>query len=239
MISDNLQKEIANYCNSKPNEESGGIIARDSFNVLKNTSKDKKNYYETHFDDLSIDYIVHSHLNSGEPSKIDQIVCNKLQIPLVIFSILNQDFTYVYPTKDYKIGYYDRPYIYSILDCLELVRDFYLYELNIEIKPFLDPLRHLHSNKKLIFSELNTESNMTFVNYFIEQGFQSVSKKEIKKHDIILYNGDIIKPAHACGIYMGNNQILEHKFEKPSGINFINLNDKHIISILRHKSMCN
>ena len=96
MLENKLKKQIQAYCCKFPNEESGGVIDKGRFVPLSNFAENKREFYQAQYDGTP-DFIVHSHLKDSAASDIDIMVCNRLGIPFVIYSLLNDDFNIIYP----------------------------------------------------------------------------------------------------------------------------------------------
>ncbi len=237
MLDQKLKLTIKNYCETFPNEESGGVIKAGEFIPLDNFAENKKEFYQTQYKGTP-EFIVHSHLRDSAASEIDVMVCNKLGIPFVIYSLLNGDFNVIEP-QHRELPYVGRPYICGLVDCLELVRDYYTRELNIFIPEYDGEFRFFHRQKRILLDpKLNSVNNKIFVEFFEKSGFNQIPLSQIRKNDLIVVNSDLILAPHGCGVYLGNNKILEHQYNQKSSINLVDLSNHHIISVLRH-NLCN
>lgn len=102
-IPDSLLVEVKKYCIKNKNEESCGIIYRDSqklhFLGCENLSSFPKESFilkPSLIVDYNVKYIVHSHIiGSSKPSSFDKSSSNELCIPFLIYSLIDDDF-YLY-----------------------------------------------------------------------------------------------------------------------------------------------
>lgn len=237
MLDLKLKSTIKSYCATFPNEESGGVIDKGVFLPLPNFAENKRQFYQTEYNGIP-EFIVHSHLKDSAASDVDIMVCNKLGVPFVIYSLLNDDFNVIYPQTG-ELPYVGRPYICGLIDCLELVRDYYSRELNILIPEYDGKFRFFHRQKRILLDpNLNSRNNRVFIDFFERSGFAEIPLSSIRKNDLVIVNSDLILAPHGCGVYLGNNKILEHQYNQKSSINLVDLSNHHIISVLRH-NLCN
>ncbi|RTK99173.1 MAG: hypothetical protein EKK57_10145 [Proteobacteria bacterium] len=164
----------------------------------------------------------HSH-NSGnaEPSIEDLAVISKLNLTCIIYDKLSKTITETNPPAEPFIPPYEnRPFIAGILDCSELIRDYYYKSLNITLPKLDHPIKYMSwkeiREKWNKLQHYNKQDYNFYLDYFLNNGFREISKEELNKNDIILIRTREIKaPIHAL-IYMGNNNILHHQSDRLS-----------------------
>jgi proteasome lid subunit RPN8/RPN11 len=142
--------------------------------------------------------IVHSHPNaSPNPSQADLVSCEKTGLPWIIISWPSGTTHTFYP-NGYKPPLMGRTFVYGVLDCYTIVRDYYKEVLNIDLK---DPDRGEDGwwNKGQNLYLDNAES-FGFVRVF----------EDPKPHDVILMAVASPVPSHAA-VYLGDNIILHHQ----------------------------
>ena len=99
-IEEKILREIVDYCNLYKNEESCGIIVEldsaQKFIPCENIALDKQKYFvldSNVYIDYNVDMIVHSHcLGSAAPSKLDRSCSDDLEVPFLIYSIIDDNF---------------------------------------------------------------------------------------------------------------------------------------------------
>jgi proteasome lid subunit RPN8/RPN11 len=99
-IEQKILQEIVDYCSLCRNEESCGIIVQlndsQKFIPCENIAIDKQKYFaldSSIYIDYDVDMIVHSHcLGSATPSKLDRSCSDDLEVPFLIYSIIDDNF---------------------------------------------------------------------------------------------------------------------------------------------------
>ena len=99
-IEQKILQEIVDYCSLYKNEESCGIIVQSNdsqkFIPCENIAIDKQKYFaldSSIYIDYDVDMIVHSHcLGSANPSKLDRSCSDDLEVPFLIYSIIDDNF---------------------------------------------------------------------------------------------------------------------------------------------------
>lgn len=172
--------------------------------------------------------ICHSHVYiAPEPSQADKVMCERTGLPWLIVN---------YPTKAYKIvqpeGYeaplVGRTFAYGVLDCYELVRDYYKQTLGIELSSY--DTEESWWKKGQNHYEENFEKEG-----FVKVGYSDF--KDVKEHDIFLMK--VASPVinHAA-IYVGDNKILHHCYKRLSSKDvFGGYWQKSTEYVVRHKSL--
>lgn len=215
-----------------PDEEICGLIGKSnniySIYFCKNISNNKKTFFILD----PLDYIKIS--NSTEivgmfhsqylnvPSLLDNFSSEYHNIYSIVYCIESDKFYIIEPklkdylNKNFKIGEYD---------CLELLINYYKYELGISI------------------TNLQRDDNWTefystkVINLAINSGFSILDKEERQKHDLLFFGKDVDNIYH-FGIYLGNNLFLHHPRNGKSVIEYLNNHHlNNIIGIGRHKNV--
>lgn len=99
-IAQEILHEIIDYCNLLKNEESCGVVVQlngaKKFIPCENIALDKQKYFALDsniYIDYDVDMIVHSHcLGSANPSKLDRSCSDDLEVPFLIYSIIDDNF---------------------------------------------------------------------------------------------------------------------------------------------------
>lgn len=155
--------------------------------------------------------VFHSHpKTAADPSDADKVGCESSGLPWVI---CNPDLeTWVqFSPSGYQAPLIGRDYSYAVLDCVQLLRDWYKNEYGL-IFPYLAPpdnSQSWHENPYLYESLINF-------------GFKEVEKQNIKHGDLLLMClGRSQRPNHGA-IYVGDNFILHHLSGRLSSRDFYN-----------------
>ena len=140
--------------------------------------------------------VVHSHKDNSLPSEFDVSSCNRGSVPWVVLNTLDGTYTTIQPVDYTDLPLEGRPFVYGILDCFTVVRDYYKRELDIVLK---DPHRP---------EDWWNEPGMNlYVDSAEQWGFHRV--QEIKEHDVILMQMGS-KVANHAAVYIGDGEILQH-----------------------------
>lgn len=98
-----------------------------------------------------------------------------------------------------------RPWMMGVWDCYGLVRDYY------RLKGIVLPNRPRAPQWWLD----KTQEDMLLKNYD-EFGFTEVDLKQIQPDDVVLIKFPAFSAPTHCGVYVGNNLALHHKWDRPS-----------------------
>ncbi len=161
---------------------------------------------------------------SNDFSELDKINSEGLNLKSIMFSWAANEFKEYIP-NNYKNPYIGRLFQWEVAECFDLVRDYYLNELNIKINNYKRD-KNWYNNSKDLFGE----------NYE-KEGFIKVDRP--RKSDIILFKyHDVSYPTHV-GILIDTNLVLHHPIHHFSCIEPYNrfLKEKTLY-FLRHKSLC-
>lgn len=141
--------------------------------------------------------VVHSHPTTRpDPSPADQLSCNRTGLPWVIVNPKTEQWGYCEPC-DYELPYVGRQFVFGIVDCYTLLRDWYRREWGLMLDDFPRRDRFWERGENL------------YVDNFKSQGFRQVSLDELQRGDGILMQLGADLPNHGA-IYLGDQQILHH-----------------------------
>jgi len=141
--------------------------------------------------------VVHSHPTSRpEPSVADRISCNNTGLPWIIVNPKTEEWGYCEPSK-FELPYVGRDFVFGVVDCYSLCRDWYKGEFALELDDF--PRHDLFWERG---------ENLYLDNYK-SQGFRQVPFEELQYGDMILMQLGADLPNHAA-IYLNDQQILHH-----------------------------
>lgn len=155
--------------------------------------------------------VFHSHpKTAADPSEADKVSCESSGLPWVI---CNPDLeTWVqFSPSGYQAPLIGRQYSYGVLDCVQLLRDWYKKEYGLTFPYLLPPnnSQDWHNNPYLYESLINL-------------GFTEVDKETIKHGDLLLMClGRSQRPNHGA-VYLGDNLILHHISGRLSSKDFYN-----------------
>lgn len=141
--------------------------------------------------------VVHSHPTSRpSPSPADQIGCNNTGLPWVIVNPKTKEWGYCEPS-DFELPYVGREFVFGVVDCYSLARDWYKREMGIELADFPRRDRFWERGENL------------YVEGYKSQGFRQVDFNNLQYGDGILMQLGADLPNHGA-IYLGDQQILHH-----------------------------
>lgn len=155
--------------------------------------------------------IWHTHVNlPSEPSDADLAGCEASELPWYIMGIsrdADDQFHYaplkiVEPTQ-LELPYLERPYVFGILDCYSLVRDYFKREYEIILK-------EAPRIEKWWLKGFNFFEDM-----FEDVGFSALKNKEPLPGDLFLIQMGADVSNHIA-IYIGNDMILHHCYGRLS-----------------------
>lgn len=170
-------------------------------------------------------YIVHSHPKSlPEPSQTDLTSLELDTIPWIIVNPFLKTYTITNPSG-YVQPLIGRSYLYGVVDCYSIVRDYYKTNFNIDL--FNYPRYDLWWEQG---QDLYNER-------FPEQGFNVVTDGSMNVGDLLLMRVGASTENHAA-IYIGNNRILHHPMNRLSSEEIYGGWWQKITSkVIRHKSL--
>ena len=176
----------------------------------------------------------HTHVNlPSNPSPADLVGCEASSVPWFILSIYKNEieqFSFSELNKvepsGFEMDYVGRPYVFGVLDCWSLVRDYYRRELSIQLDDF-PRIHKFWANGHDFFGE-NWE----------KQGFIRAEGTP-RVGDLFLMQTDGEGKINHIGIYIGNEVMLHHCHGRLStrdiyGGYWL----KHTTHHIRHKTLC-
>ena len=141
--------------------------------------------------------IVHSHPTTNpQPSTADLVACEKSGLPWIIVNPNTEDWGYCEPTG-FKLPYVGREFVFGVVDCYTLVRDWYSREYGIQLRDYQRRDKFWERGENL------------YLDNFAAEGFRKIPVEEVQRGDLILMNLVSPLPNHAA-IYMGDQQVLHH-----------------------------
>jgi len=232
MIEDKIIAEITHHAAHVFPEECCGLVI-DNGGVLQYIECENKSHQpENSFliDPLvyarcanNVKFIVHSHPNrSPQPSEADKASSERAGIPFLIMSYPTCEVSNYYPTG-YKTPLEGRQFVYSVMDCFTLVKDYYSQVLNIEIP---DRQRKPYG----WWNESGAESYI--MSDYEKWGFKKVDF--LKSGDLIIMQLQGHAPNHAA-VYLGDGIILHQTLNTVSRREqYGNYWRKNTVCYLRH-----
>lgn len=207
-LTDTLKAEILQHAKESDPKEMCGLV---------HVVKGRRRYYrcsniaatpDEHFILNPADYaaaedmgeivaVVHSHPTSRpQPSPADQISCNNTGLPWIIVNPKTEEWGECKPTA-FELPYVGREFVFGVVDCYSLLRDWYKRELGLTLADFPRRDRFWERGENL------------YVEGYKSQGFRQVPFDELQYGDGILMQLSAELPNHGA-IYLGDQQILHH-----------------------------
>jgi proteasome lid subunit RPN8/RPN11 len=141
--------------------------------------------------------VVHSHPTTPpQPSVADQLSCNSTGLPWIIVNPKTEQWGQCQPAV-LELPYVGREFVFGVVDCYSLVRDWYKRELSINLNDFY---------RRDLFWE---RGENLYIDSYQGQGFRKVAFDTLQYGDAVLMQLNAALPNHA-GIYLGDQQILHH-----------------------------
>lgn len=168
--------------------------------------------------------VFHSHpYGSPLPSKIDLSACEATKLKWSIVSVPNGDW-YEFEPSGYKAPLVGRPWAHDLLDCYNLIQDYFDEVLKIKLPNFERQPQWWLKGENL------------YVDNFKSAGFRIVDFKEIKVHDVILFQIKAPVVNHG-GVFLGDRLFLHQLENRLSSRDiFDGYYKKHACKLLRHES---
>lgn len=198
---------LTHAVDSYPNESCGLVIVvngRKRYFPCKNLADTP----DEHFVIDPLDYItaeeqgevvavVHSHPKTNPaPSKADRVACEKSELPWHVVNPLTEQWGYCEPTG-FELPYVGREFVFGVIDCYTLVRDWYLREYGIQLRDYDRRDKFWDRGENL------------YMDNFAAEGFREIAVEDVRCGDLILMRLVSPLPNHAA-IYLGDQQILHH-----------------------------
>lgn len=171
--------------------------------------------------------ICHSHVYvAPQPSEADLVMCEAHGLPWLIVNFPTGNFHQFAPTG-YKAPLVGRQYHHGVLDCYQIIKDYYAQELGIEI-PHFERQDQWWINGQNLYLEGFEKAG------FVQMG--DGDYRDIRKHDVLLIQVASPVPNHGA-IYLGDGVILQHVANRLSSRDvYGGYWAKHTTHVLRHRS---
>ena len=238
-----IDKKIKNFIRAEsiknsPRESCGFIVEKNnkiSCIKTKNIAEDPISYFQISAIDFlqtkkqydNILYIYHNHLNENfDFSELDTLTSDNLNLPLLLYIFKNDSFKTYYPAS-FKRGYTGKCFKIKENDCFTFIKDYFLNEFNINIKPIIENYSNDIEAQKILDENLK-------LNFLEKNGFDKIEDiQTLKQNDIILIS---TKFGKHFAIYIGDNKIIHQPIFGFSKIeNYCNFYRRHTVSVYRRK----
>lgn len=169
--------------------------------------------------------ICHSHVFAPPaPSDADKVMCEHSGVPWLIVNYPTGTHALIEPSG-YVAPLVGRQYSYGVLDCYQVVADYYKQELGIVLPDF----------KSQDGWWLRGENH--YLDNFEKNGFVLIPQgSQIKKHDGLLMQVASPVPNHAA-VYIGDGLILQHVYGRLSSRDvYGGYWQKNTTHVVRHRS---
>ncbi len=170
--------------------------------------------------------VVHSHVDeSAEPSAWDIQGCNASGLPWHIIGLPDGVWVVTEPTTE-RVPLVGRSYAFGAYDCYSLIRDYYAWELGIELPDF--PRGDKAAN----------QGAGMYVQGFASAGFREIAPSDARANDVVLVQIGRAGPANHGGVLLDGGLILHHALNRLSAREvFGGYWRKHAVLWLRHRSL--
>lgn len=174
-------------------------------------------------DNFTIRCVVHSHPDeSANPSMADRVMCERSGLPWLIIGWPNGALRWCMP-DGFRAPLIGREFAHGTLDCYSIVRDYYGWEMGIEIPDF---------ERRDGWWETDDE---LYLRNFEAAGFVEV--QDLQPHDGILMQVLSNRVNHAA-VYLGENIMLHHLYGRLSCRDvYGGYWQRHTRKIVRHRSL--
>ncbi len=172
--------------------------------------------------------VCHSHVFvPPSPSEADRVMCEHSGLPWLIVNHPVGGFEQLTPSG-YQAPLVGRQYSHGVLDCYQLVVDYYQRELGIVLPYFRREDGWWNRGENL------------YLDNFAQAGFVMVGDGTLagmKPHDGLLMQVASAVPNH-CAIYLGDNLVLHHVYGRLSSRDVLGgYWRKNTCAVLRHRSL--
>ena len=168
--------------------------------------------------------VVHSHpTTQPTPSPADRLSCNATGLPWFIVNPKIDAWGGCEP-EHFELPYVGREFVFGVVDCYTLVRDWYAREWGLELADFSRRDQFWERGENL------------YVDNYASQGFRRIDFSELAYGDLLLMQLGSFLPNHAA-IYLGDQQILHHIQGRLSSRDVLGgYYVKNTAMVLRHES---
>jgi len=219
-----------------PNEACGFLATNGEKQAVfasRNDSLDPTRRFRTNAEDWqavedagwTIVAIYHSHVNEPPtPSPADKTHSEKHGLPFIIVGWPQDAWDFYAPTG-WRAELLGRPFVYGILVCYTLIRDYYQTKLELELPDF-ERAEEWWLNGANLYEE-----------HYEEAGFAPVD--DLREHDILLIQMPRSPVVNHSAIYLGDGMIMHHLSDRISNIEPYIIGSgyaRQVRRIVRHKS---
>jgi len=168
-------------------------------------------------------------INSDSDLTVSEDIRNEMNQYNLPYTIIGKDKDHsksFVPDRYFEnVNYENRVYIYGMLDCYTLIRDYFREKYNVWIPANIDrAFGWWHNGRNL------------YVDLYQPYGFKE-SREAIKKDDVLLFKFDNGMPSHSA-IYIGDGKMLHHMIGRFSCIDdFDGVYKVSLAGVLRYDSM--
>ena len=172
--------------------------------------------------------VVHSHPNAcAHPSMADRVMCERTGLPWLIMGWPSGVMTRTDPAG-WRAPLVGREFHHGVLDCYSLVRDYYAWELGIELPDF--------ERRDGWWETPGAPGANLYRDHFAEAGFVQVQGRP-QAHDGLLMRVAARVDNHAA-VFVGDGTIVHHLYGRLScrdvwGDGW----ERHTTAVLRHRRL--
>lgn len=206
--SETLQAAFEHAQTEYPKESCGLVVVvhgKEQYVPCVNVSDKPQDFFEisdaSHMEASRLGTIirmVHSHPDaSANPSQGDLVGCEESHLPWTILGVPSGAVKHIEPTG-YKAPLVGREYVWGVLDCWTLVRDWFKEARSIELPPF--------DSGEIGWWDKGQD---LYRDHYAEAGFYEIQEKDLQHGDCILFAYKSPVPNHAA-VYLGNQTMLHH-----------------------------
>lgn len=237
MLSKTIQKKALEHAKESFPKESCGLVAvikgRTQYFPCRNLADtpdehfvlDPVQYAEIE-DKGEITAVIHSHPKTNPaPSQADRVACEKSGLPWHIINPQTEQWGYCEP-EGFVLPYVGREFVFGIVDCYSLCRDWYKREWGLDLKDY-DRRDQFWLNGQNLY-----------LDNFANEGFRRIPLQDVQYGDAILMQLQSPLPNHAA-IYIGDQLILHHLQGRLSSRDIYSYDGyygKSTVCALRHES---
>lgn len=177
--------------------------------------------------------IYHSHTSgTGQFSWSDGKGCRQTGKPWILYNVPTNDFKLIDPSG--QAPYLGRDFCWWILDCYELIRDYYRNEFQINLDEFERP--ELSTSPQ---TRWQPEGWNGFEDSFVSQGFSLVDRQNLKRGDVLLFALHNGNTNHLGVVHdLENGHFLHQLANQPSKVEvWAEAWNRFCIGVLRHKEL--
>jgi proteasome lid subunit RPN8/RPN11 len=207
-LTDSIVEQALEQARAEFPKESCGLVAvvkgRKRYFLCRNLAEtpdehfvlDPLQYAEVE-DQGEIVAVVHSHPKTNPaPSQADRVACEKSGLPWHIVNPQTAEWGYCEPSG-FELPYVGREFVFGIVDCYSLCRDWYKREWNLDLKDY---------DRR---DQFWLKGENLYMDNFASEGFHRIPLDELQYGDAILMQLQSPLPNHAA-IYLGDQLILHH-----------------------------